>query len=214
MSSGLNDQWEYVADAGTTWYYNNTAYHLSKRVLEGASGVSMQEYLDEQLATRIGLRETEWRERSFMKMPDGVPMTGLFMSARDMVRFALLMLAGGSWDGEDVIEDKAYLRDSVSTSQEMNLSYGYLWWLNGKASHMLPGPDPRPRDGSLIPPAPDDLYAAMGAGDQRIYVAPGLGLVAVRQGRAAFGLGSWPQRLAKPSPMPYKWLAMLRRAPG
>jgi len=52
---------------------------------------------------------------------------------------------------------------------------------------VLPGPDPQRHDGSLIPPAPDDLYAAMGAGDQRIYVAPGLDLVAVRQGSAAFG---------------------------
>lgn len=187
MSSGLNDQWESVADAGTTWYYNNTAYHLSKRVLGSATGVSMQQYLDQQLGARIGLRETEWRERPFMKMPDGVPMTGLFMSARDMGRFGLLMLAGGSWEGEDVIVDKGYLNDSVSTSQQLNLSYGYLWWLNGKASHVLPGANPQPRDGSLIPPAPDDVYAAMGAGDQRIYVAPGLELVVVRQGRAAFG---------------------------
>jgi hypothetical protein len=52
---------------------------------------------------------------------------------------------------------------------------------------MLPGPAPRVREGPLIPTAPDDVYAAMGAGDQRVYVAPGLELVVVRQGSAAFG---------------------------
>jgi CubicO group peptidase (beta-lactamase class C family) len=185
MTSGLNDQWEYEVDAGTKWYYNNPAYHLTKRVIERASGQSIQQYLDAALRS-IGLRETEWRERPLMRMPDGVPMTGLFMSARDAARFGLLMLANSAWAGEDVLRDKAYLRDSTNSSQELNPSYGYLWWLNGKATARLPGLNPPERPGPLIPTAPDDLYAAMGAGDQRIYVVPSLELVVVRQGTAAY----------------------------
>jgi len=126
-----------------------------------------------------------------------------------MGRFGLLMLAGGSWAGEDVSRDKAYLSDSISTSQQMNLSYGYLWWLNGKASHVLPGQNPSLREGSLIPSAPSDMYAAMGAGDQRIYVAPGLELVMVRQGGAAFGAA------AARSPFDAElWTRLMKAAPG
>jgi CubicO group peptidase (beta-lactamase class C family) len=120
-------------------------------------------------------------------MPDGEPMSGLLMSLRDMGRFGLLMLSRGNWAGDDIIHDKDYLTDSISTSQQMNPSYGYLWWLNGKVSHMLPGRNPGVRQGPLIPSAPSDVYAAMGAGDQRIYVAPARRLVVVRQGRAAYG---------------------------
>ncbi len=186
MSSGLDDQFGYAADAGTAWYYNNNAYHLSKRVLERATKMSNQAFMAEALLEPTGMRDTTWRDRPFMKMPDGEPMTGLMMSARDMARFGLLALRGADWAGKPVLSDKAYWRESISSSQELNPSYGYLWWLNGKASNMLPGANPVVRQGPLIPGAPSGLFAAMGAGDNRIYVVPGLDLVAVRQGTAAF----------------------------
>lgn len=186
MSSGLDDQFGYLADAGTAWYYNNNAYHLSKRVLERATKTTNQAFMAEALLERTGMRDSAWRERPAMTMPDGVPMTGLMMSARDMARFGLLALCGADWAGKPVLGDKAYWRESISTSQKLNLSYGYLWWLNGKASNILPGPNPVVRQGPLIPGAPADLFAAMGAGDNRIYVVPGLDLVVVRQGGVAF----------------------------
>jgi len=53
-----------------------------------------------------------------------------------------------------------------------------------KPSNVLPG-KPTLREGALVPAAPPDLVAAMGALDQRIYVVPSKRLVVVRQGRAA-----------------------------
>jgi hypothetical protein len=55
-----------------------------------------------------------------------------------MARFGLLILANGDWDGETIIKDKNYLDDMVNVSQNINDSYGYLWWLNGKNSYMPP----------------------------------------------------------------------------
>jgi hypothetical protein len=31
-----------------------------------------------------------------------------------------------------------FFTQATSTSQNINLSYGYLWWLNGKSSYHLP----------------------------------------------------------------------------
>ncbi|MGB6037381.1 MAG: T9SS type A sorting domain-containing protein, partial [Cryomorphaceae bacterium] len=75
----------------------------------------------------------------------------------------------------------------TTPSQLMNQSYGYLWWLNGQSNHMLPL-DPNVYEGSMIPSGPDDMYMALGANDQKIYVVPSQGLVVTRQGDAAFGL--------------------------
>lgn len=209
MTSGTDDQWRYVADAGATWYYNNPAYHLAKRVLERATGTPIEEYTSAQLAGPIGLSDTSWQVRPRMLMPDGVPMTGLRMSTRDMARVGLLVLAGGDWDGAPVLTDTAYLRDSLSTSQPFNFSYGYLWWLNGKASHMLPGPSPAVREGALVPAAPPDMVAAMGANDNRIYIVPSLGLVVARQGRFAFERAAARSRIDNEL-----WMRLMGAAPG
>ena len=34
--------------------------------------------------------------------------------------------------------DTNYFNQMTSTSQSLNNSYGYLWWLNGKSSYRLP----------------------------------------------------------------------------
>ena len=38
----------------------------------------------------------------------------------------------GTWNGEPIMTDKDYIHDMSHPSQEMNPSYGYLWWLNGQ----------------------------------------------------------------------------------
>ena len=43
--------------------------------------------------------------------------------------------------------------------------------------------------GSLIPNAPTDMFAALGANDQKIYVIPSKNMVIVRMGENAGGSG-------------------------
>jgi CubicO group peptidase (beta-lactamase class C family) len=76
------------------------------------------------------------------------------------------------------------LNDCITTSQAINPSYGYLWWLNGKTSYMVPGGQ-TVYTTALIPNAPSDTYAAMGAEDQRIYVVPSKNMVIIRMGNAS-----------------------------
>jgi len=71
----------------------------------------------------------------------------------------------------------------VNTSQNINPSYGYLWWLNGKAFYMLPSTQ-FVFPGYLTPPAPKDMIAALGKNGQIINVVPSLGLVFIRMGDA------------------------------
>ena len=100
-----------------------------------------------------------------------------------MARFGLLALNGGKWKSEQIV-NTSFFTESTGTSQNINPAYGYLWWLNGKSKYMLPNGQ-TVYDGVLIPNAPADMYAAMGAFDQRLYVIPGKKMVVVRMGNAS-----------------------------
>jgi CubicO group peptidase (beta-lactamase class C family) len=107
-----------------------------------------------------------------------------YSNARSMARFGLLVLNGGKWDQTPIMTDPAYFNSMINTSQNLNLSYGYLWWLNGKSTHMLPQTQ-FVFNGSLVPNAPADMIAALGKNDQKLYIVPSKKLVVVRMGNDA-----------------------------
>ena len=92
-------------------------------------------------------------------------------TARSMARFGLLILNNGAWDGNQIMTDSVYFNQMISTSQNLNNSYGYLWWLNGKSNYMLPQTQ-IVFNGSITPQAPNDMIAALGLNGQIINVVP------------------------------------------
>lgn len=71
----------------------------------------------------------------------------------------------------------------VNTSQQINESYGYLWWLNGKDSLIPPGIT-IPIKNSLASNAPYDLIAGMGKNCLYLDIIPSQNLVIIRMGEA------------------------------
>jgi CubicO group peptidase (beta-lactamase class C family) len=98
-----------------------------------------------------------------------------------MARFGLLILNNGNWNGNQILTDTAYFNQMTTTSQTLNKSYGYLWWLNGKQNFMLPSSQ-IVFPGSLIPNAPSDMISAIGRGGQFLNVIPSQNMVWVRMG--------------------------------
>ena len=96
------------------------------------------------------------------------------------------------------------MRAALKPSQDMNRSYGYLWWLNGQKSAVRGA---RQVKGPLIPTAPDDLVAAMGALGRKLYVVPSLGLVVTR-------LGDSPNVRGQPPFDAEFWKRLMEAAPG
>lgn len=129
---------------------------------------------------------------------------GLWMSTRDHARFALLILRGGVW-GSDLAEpepmepddgqpapgaaddpaspaedppglrrivSEAWIREATS-QQGASPGYGYLWWLNTEPSGDA-GAKP-----SRWPAAPRSSFAALGAGNNSIWIDPEHELVVV-----------------------------------
>jgi len=163
---------KYLAEPGTRWAYHNAPYTLLDGVIENSTGQSFTTYFNAQLRDKIGM-DGFWIYVDY----DHV----YYSTARSFARFGLLLLGRGTWDKTPVLEDNEYFNDMTNTSQALNQSYGYLTWLNGKGSYMVPGYQiVIPSD--LTPNAPDDMFAAMGKNGQIINVVPSENLVVVRMG--------------------------------
>lgn len=163
----------YIADAGTRWAYGNVFQKLTD-IVSKASGKPFESYFSEKLKSRIGM-DGYWNF--------GTVFTTYHSTARGMARFGLLALNKGRWLNEQVVNETFFL-ESITPSQDLNPSYGYFWWLNGKGKYMLPNTQ-AVFSGSLIPNAPADMYAALGAFDQKIYVVPSKNIVIIRMGTSA-----------------------------
>ena len=188
MNSGLDDtlgddvapsNLQYVADAGTRWAYHNVYVKLQD-VVEQATGQTWNNYFNTKLRDKIGMSSTGvW----FNGTGANLGLRIYFSNTRSMARFGLLALNNGNWNGTQVI-NSAFLNQATTTSQNINLAYGYLWWLNGKTSYRLPQTQLQ-FNGSLIASGANDMYMALGKDDQKIYVIPSKKMVVIRMGDAA-----------------------------
>ena len=158
----------YHSPAGTRWDYYNATYRLLHNVISAASGKTINEFTTKELGEKIGMKGL-WSDHIF------------YSNARAMARYGLLALNNGKWDAVTLLHDMNYLQAMKNTSQNLNKSYGYLWWLNGKESFMLPTSQ-LVFNKTLIGNAPIDLYCALGKNDQKIYVIPSEKMVIIRMG--------------------------------
>ncbi len=175
MTSGLTPGKAFQSPPDTKWFYNTTVYQDLHPLLEKAVGKTMQEFSDQVLFRPTGMSHSQFRVHSFR------------MTARDMGRFGLLILADGNWNGQQIMKHQKYFEAMLNTSQDLNLSYGYLWWLNGKDSRMTVGRRGSVLAGPIVPAAPRDMVCANGKGGQHIYIVPSQNLVVVRLGDSPVG---------------------------
>lgn len=193
MTSGLDDGvtdnhcteplcLTYKAAAGTRWAYHNAPYTLLDSVLIKSTGQTMNAYTTAKVKLKTGMNGI-WYRSGF----DNIYAS----TARSMARFGLLAQNNFVWNTDTVLSDTAYVRQMTNTSQSLNISYGYLWWLNGKSSYMFPSSQ-LVVPGSYAPHAPADMFAAIGKNGQIVSISRNTGLVMVRMGDAPDNLGEVP----------------------
>ncbi len=181
MNSGLTEALAYQAPAGTKFFYNTPGYAIMKPVLEKASGKKLDDLTRLWLTAPAGMADTLWRQRPGAFSGVGNP-TGLYTTPRDMAKLGQLVIdKGKSANGKRVISE-AQLAALFGRSPT-NPAYGRLWWLNGSAYTLRP--TGARSETALIPAAPSELVAALGAQDRKIYVVPSRKLIVVRTGQAA-----------------------------
>lgn len=181
MTTGLNDtidnfdtspeNLQFLATPGSRWAYHNAPYTLLQDVVASATNQTMDAYLKARLTDKIGMDgDWNWVGKNHL----------YFSTARSMARFGLLILNDGIWKEERLLNE-TFLNQQKSPSQTINNSYGYLWWLNGKTSYMLPNTQ-TVFSGSIVPNAPDDMYCGLGANGQYLCIIPSKDMVMIRMG--------------------------------
>ncbi|NNC84968.1 MAG: T9SS type A sorting domain-containing protein, partial [Bacteroidia bacterium] len=152
--------------------YHNAPYTLVEQVVANAVGTTYNQWTNNTVEAQTGMSGL-WIKLGYNNVYWSTP--------RDMARFGLLMLNNGVWDTDTVMHDQAYLNDMITTSQNLNSSYGYLWWLNSGPDFMIPGLQ-FVFNGNITPNAPTDMYAAMGKNGQLLNVVPSKNLIIIRMG--------------------------------
>lgn len=169
---------QYKAAPGTRWAYHNAPYTLLDSIIRNATGAaSLNSYTTQKLKSKTGMTGL-WVKVGYNNV--------YYSNARSMARYGILIQNRAVWDGQTVLGDTAYFNQMTNTSQNINLSYGYLWWLAGKGSFMIPQSQ-IVFNGSAMPAAPDDMIAALGKNGQILNVVPSQGLVVVRMGNQPDG---------------------------
>ena len=175
MTSGLDDQFAVIAPPGTTWRYS-AAFAALFDVLTTTTGHDLGAIADDWLFAPVGAATA----RFYRRRSDQFAPIGLFATVSDLTAIGQTVL-----DRTQPGLPDSWLDASLSTSQPYNEAYGYLWWLNGQESYLLPGPALVARPGPLVPSAPPSMVAALGKDDQKLYLVADLGLAVARLGGKA-----------------------------
>ncbi len=126
MSSGLDLDLNYEVPPGEKWFYNTIAYAQLFKIIGIAADEDPHVLTRTWITERLGMADTRWAERPWAKdIPDGAASIGLVTTARGLARLGLMVLAGGKWKDQAVVDSE--LLAEALTACEINSGYGYLW---------------------------------------------------------------------------------------
>jgi CubicO group peptidase (beta-lactamase class C family) len=157
------------ADPGTTWDYSDPAIAHLALAFAHITGREMAEVMQERVFAPIGIENLSWDVQggSGFLGPHTNAHTGIHVSARELARFGYLALRGGNWAERQVVPGW-WMELATRSSQDLNPSYGYTWWVN--------------TTGARWPDMPRDAFALSGYRCNRCYIVPSLDLVVARVG--------------------------------
>jgi CubicO group peptidase (beta-lactamase class C family) len=151
-----------MAPPGQEFFYNTGALALVSAIMRKATGRPLDEFARDVLFELLGITAVEWKRRKGDTDAGG----GLRLRPRDMAKIGQLVLAGGRWNGRQVVSQAwidASMTPRLRTGDTSRNFYGYLWWLRSS-----------PYNGRELP-----WWAALGRGGQSIRIVPELDLVVV-----------------------------------
>jgi CubicO group peptidase (beta-lactamase class C family) len=134
---------------------------LAMQVVEAVVPGSAEAFIRSELLGKMGITNYGWQ-----KDLSGLPKSaaGCSIRSRDMLKVGMMLMAGGKWNGEQLIPE-AFIKRAISPLAHSygTSHYGYFWWVDdfkvGERTYHCP--------------------AGRGAGGQFIFMFPELDLIAV-----------------------------------
>lgn len=156
-----------IREPGSFWEYENYDSLLAVLAMKQALGdeKTYHQFPRQALLDRIGMRNTLI---SMDRFGDFIFSSQVYTNARDLARFGLLYLQGGTWGDQRLISKEwiDFVRTPAPATAQRGNFYGGQWWLV---------PDDR-KD------VPADAFATSGNRGQYVIVVPSHDLVIVRRG--------------------------------
>ncbi len=147
---------------GKVWNYNSGGPQLLATIIEKSTGKQIDRFASEFLFKPLGIKYFKWSKYT----GTGIPMAsgGLRLRSRDLLKFGLLYSNKGKWKGIQIVPDLWADESFVSQIKaKRGREYGFLFYIF---------PD-------TINNKPLGIVAAVGNGDQRIYLDKSNGLIVV-----------------------------------
>ncbi len=175
-----------VTAPGQRFVYGPSCYYALGEVMKRKLALRKQtplEYLRARILQPIGVETGAWihDQSGNPHIPNGGSIT-----ARNWARYGQFLLQQGEWEGKQIIRKELMLE--LRQPCKANPGHGLAIWLNQpggfapttQRSGNLPD---SARPGFIYPDGEPDLFAAMGAQKNRLYIFPQRSLVVVRQSR-------------------------------
>lgn len=149
---------------GTYWRYNGGTTEVLAAIVKKVSGVRIDSFARANLFTPLGISRFVWLKNPASGSPSAA--AGLRLRSRDMLTFGLLYAQEGKWNGKIVLPAAwvdSSLAPHIKRTEFGAGGYGFQFWTFPYAV----------KDGSF------DIPAAVGNGDQRIFIDRAHDLVVV-----------------------------------
>jgi CubicO group peptidase (beta-lactamase class C family) len=111
-------------EPGTRFSYSNEGVQLLSPVLESAVGTPVDRFAEERLFRPIGMASSALHYSGADR--DVWTYADMRTTPRDFARLGVLVMQGGTWQGERVVSS-SYL-DAAFSPSPLQENYGYLWW--------------------------------------------------------------------------------------
>lgn len=152
-----------VGPSGAKGSYCSGAVAVLGKTLENKSGQPLPRFAQDNLFGPLGITRVAWNYRLDNS---NRTVAQLNLSPRDMLKFGLLYLNKGQWQGKQIISSTWVEKSVGKYSQLGSKQYGYLWWhqsfrYNGRVA---------------------DAWLATGNGGQKLFIFPAHNLIAVFTG--------------------------------
>ena len=114
-------------------------------------GANLEEFTQRFLFAPLGMHDSRWSGGR----PDKVFAFSWSSTVRDMARLGLLLLHGGRWNGEQLLDPAWVQRMTHPSFEDANTGYGYLTWLDSSSGWTF---SVRKNEGPLDACAPDAIH--------------------------------------------------------
>jgi hypothetical protein len=94
-------------------------------------GTDLEQFTQKFVFGPLGIHDSTWSTGAV----DKIFAYGWSTTVRDMARVGLLMLDGGMWSGQRLLEEEWIYRMTHPAFEDANTGYGYLTWLNASSNH-------------------------------------------------------------------------------